>query len=268
MKRIIPMFLAICLCLCAGGMLTACGQTKTEPVEHTHSYQAEWSKDATSHWRACEGEACTDLADKAEHTWNNGEVTAEGKTFTCTACGQTKTEPVAYTVKVTVTKEEWETAFGLDVKVFQLTEEYGNSYGQFCYYDGITRIVANDGTDRFAVIYLKEANGGYEQYYTEVPTLSDVDGATNFTKTTVSENPFLTYYKTFLSQFMELYDKFEYDAEEQCYVASSVNDDILGATVFFENGKVTKIRYTDSYGYHGEYVMSYDDVALTLPTVG
>ena len=99
MKRIISVLLVMVLCFSLVGMLAACGDDQG----HEHSYQTEWSKDATHHWHACEGEDCTDVADKAEHTWNEGEITtpatadAEGvKTFTCTVCGQTKNEAVEY----------------------------------------------------------------------------------------------------------------------------------------------------------------------------
>ncbi len=265
MKKLVSLLLAVCLCLSVVVMLTACG--------HEHTYKTEWSKDATHHWHACEGEDCTSVADKAVHTWNDGEITtaataeADGvKTFTCTACGQTKTAPVEYTAKATVTKEEWETAFVFDVDVFQVTEEYSGSYGEIIAYYDTTRVVANDGTDRFAIIYLKETADGYDQYYTEVSSLSDVDTADNFTMTFVTENTFISYFKMTLSQFIEHYDKFDYDEAQRCYVASGVNDEILSATVYFADGKITKIQYTDSYDYSTEYEISYDDVALTLPS--
>ncbi len=72
--------------------------------KHEHTFATEWSKNETEHWHAATCEHTEEVADKAAHTWNEGEVTTpatfktEGvKTFTCTACGQTKTEPVAKT---------------------------------------------------------------------------------------------------------------------------------------------------------------------------
>ncbi|MGN0513659.1 MAG: carbohydrate-binding domain-containing protein, partial [Lachnospiraceae bacterium] len=63
-----------------------------------HNYATTWSKDATYHWKECE---CGDKIDVAEHTFDAGKVTkaatetAEGvKTYTCTVCGQTKTEAI------------------------------------------------------------------------------------------------------------------------------------------------------------------------------
>ena len=83
---------------------TVCGQTKTEEIaklEHTHTFDTlKWAKDANYHWHASTcGHA--EVKDKAAHTWNAGEVTktptetTEGiKTYTCTVCGQTKTENI------------------------------------------------------------------------------------------------------------------------------------------------------------------------------
>lgn len=70
---------------------------------HSHSYADAWSHDATHHWHAstCGHEV---VSGKAEHTWNDGEVTkaatcgaAGEKTYTCTVCGATKIEAIAAT---------------------------------------------------------------------------------------------------------------------------------------------------------------------------
>ena len=70
---------------------------------HSHSYADAWSHDATHHWHAstCGHEV---VSGKAEHTWNDGEVTTAAtcgaagvKTFTCTVCGATRTEEIPTT---------------------------------------------------------------------------------------------------------------------------------------------------------------------------
>ena len=81
---------------------TACGATKTEQVDKLpdHTYGA-WEKyDETQHKRTC---ACGDVQ-YADHTWDDGEITTEPtckdtgiRTYTCTACGETKTETVPVT---------------------------------------------------------------------------------------------------------------------------------------------------------------------------
>ena len=84
---------------------TVCGQTKTEEIarlDHTHTFDtSKWAKDANHHWHAsiC-GHA--EVKDKAAHTFDAGKVTKAPtetetgvKTYTCTVCGQTKTEEIA-----------------------------------------------------------------------------------------------------------------------------------------------------------------------------
>lgn len=80
-----------------------CGETRTEPVAKSddHSF-GPWQKDTeTQHKHVCS--VCS-KSESAAHKWNSGEITTpatcsiEGvKTFTCTECGETKTEPVART---------------------------------------------------------------------------------------------------------------------------------------------------------------------------
>lgn len=68
------------------------------PEAHQHTY-GEWKTDgATNHKKTCL--LCGDIARKA-HAWNAGVITTEPtytstgiKTYTCTGCGQTKTEAV------------------------------------------------------------------------------------------------------------------------------------------------------------------------------
>ena len=103
--------------------LVSCG-------EHIHSFNDEWTSDETHHWHDCKTKTCTEVQDKAEHTFDSfvsldnmqhkktcecgfeateyhtfgeGEVTTEPtpdtdgvETFTCTGCGETKTEPIFY----------------------------------------------------------------------------------------------------------------------------------------------------------------------------
>lgn len=83
---------------------TACGATKEETIpmlNHTHNFSEEWTSDETHHWHAATCIHTGEMADKAEHDWNDGEQTlaptcsAVGTlTFTCTTCGATKTEDI------------------------------------------------------------------------------------------------------------------------------------------------------------------------------
>ena len=81
---------------------TVCDETKTEKVEKLkeHSY-GEWTKhDDKQHKHSC---VCGDTQ-YAAHTWDAGKVTKAAtckdtgeKLYTCTACGETKTEAIAKT---------------------------------------------------------------------------------------------------------------------------------------------------------------------------
>ena len=87
--------LAGALAVGATAALAACGG-------NSHTWSEDWSSDATSHWHACTDEGCTEVNDKADHTFNEGEVTkaatynSEGeRTSTCTVCGYEKKDTVA-----------------------------------------------------------------------------------------------------------------------------------------------------------------------------
>ncbi len=96
---------------------TVCGQTKTEKIDklpHTHKFADTWSKDADNHWHAATCAHTSEVKDKAAHTWNSGEVTkaateeADGvKTFTCTVCGQTRTEAIPALTHSHTYANEW-----------------------------------------------------------------------------------------------------------------------------------------------------------------
>ena len=67
-----------------------------------HTWSTAWSSDANEHWHECAN--CHAEKDKAEHRWNNGEVTTKAtcttagvKTYTCSDCGKTKTEAIQAT---------------------------------------------------------------------------------------------------------------------------------------------------------------------------
>lgn len=75
-------------------VLTACNNKK-------HDFSSKWEYDETSHWHECMTKNHSDVADKADHTFDAGVVTtpptedaAGVKTLTCTVCGYQKTESV------------------------------------------------------------------------------------------------------------------------------------------------------------------------------
>ncbi len=60
---------------------TTCGYVIQAALSHTHSFSAEYTKDASGHWFACE---CGEKKDVAEHSFDNGCDTL------CDACGYTR----------------------------------------------------------------------------------------------------------------------------------------------------------------------------------
>ena len=88
--------LAIALMLVLSlSVLTACNK------DGKHNFAEEWSNDETHHWHACADKDCKETKDKAEHSWNGGNVTVEPTTekegamvYTCTVCRREKTEKI------------------------------------------------------------------------------------------------------------------------------------------------------------------------------
>jgi hypothetical protein len=81
---------------------TVCDEKKTEKIEKTteHTYSAWTKHDDKQHKKSC---ACGDIV-YADHNWNAGEITTPAshvatgvKTYTCTDCGETKTETLPKT---------------------------------------------------------------------------------------------------------------------------------------------------------------------------
>ena len=111
MKKLMSLLLTAALLLSGLALLASCA--------HTCTFATAWSSDANDHWHACENKKCTEVADKAAHTWNDGEITTKAtqeaagvKTYTCTVCSATKTEDVAFTG---LTAEEWAAAINAEV---------------------------------------------------------------------------------------------------------------------------------------------------------
>ena len=87
-------------CLVSGTMkytCTVCGETKTESISGEHDYKDAHDKD--NHYQECS--ICHDKKDIEAHKWDEGVVTDPGTCvtpgsmkFTCTVCGETKTESI------------------------------------------------------------------------------------------------------------------------------------------------------------------------------
>lgn len=95
-RKSIFTFCAIALMLVLSlSVLTACNK------DGKHNFSEEWSNNETHHWHACADKGCKEIKDKAEHSWDGGNVTVEPTTeqkstmvYTCTVCHREKTESI------------------------------------------------------------------------------------------------------------------------------------------------------------------------------
>lgn len=121
---------------------TDCGETKTERADKlmVHEYSSFEKHDATQHKKSC---PCGDIA-YADHNWNDGTVTvqptkeADGvKTYTCTDCGETKTETLEkLKAETSATENTVNTAANTTVK-----SEVENDSGCESYFGGSVGII-------------------------------------------------------------------------------------------------------------------------------
>lgn len=82
-----------------------CSVMQERPPPHEHEFDlTAWEHDEDSHWRKAVCEHTDEVKDKAAHTWDDGTVTTDPapgsagvKTYECTVCKRTKTEPIPET---------------------------------------------------------------------------------------------------------------------------------------------------------------------------
>ncbi len=96
-RKILVTILTFALAFCALG-LVACGGKDTE---HTHAYETTYSHDATHHWYACEKDGCTEVSEKAEHTFVN---------YVCSVCQYDRTTPPPASSQYQVTETQFNSA--------------------------------------------------------------------------------------------------------------------------------------------------------------
>lgn len=276
MKKLTSILLTVCMCLSIGVMLTACG--------HEHTYSAEWSKDTTHHWHDCEDKDCTEVADKAEHTWNGGEVTTpatpatSGVTiFTCTVCGQTKTESLDYVMDQTIANRVYSLIFhnGI-IRVETNRESKLLSISSFDFEtmlpddnDFIIKFVYNDNGKMTSVVYddVAYAIGAYDEK--SRPTVAAKgdesisflydDGAKTFTITLTDEGKSWTfdeYYRCIVAVIGSSNHTAVFDGNVGTITSDSDKDYYLAT--YESNLFLVKLESFD-YRRDGSYELSYVD---------
>ena len=106
-------------CSVCGEVLEA--QQEVPATGHTPDSFWTYGAIADKHYKKCL--TCGEIAETADHTWNDGEITTEPttttegvKTYTCTACGDTKTETVPKTEEGYVLSYEASNSKGIVIR--------------------------------------------------------------------------------------------------------------------------------------------------------
>ena len=224
MKKITSILLLVAMLLMAA-TLSACGH-KCAPAD-------AWTTDGTNHWHKCTDDSCTEIFDKAAHTWNDGSVTktatqeaAGTKTFTCSVCNATKTESIPFTG---MTEEAWEAAFAKA------------NFDNFTYTE--TSVIKATGLEMETVTV-------YEFEKTKSKITVTVTGQTE--SQSFSQSDTNTYRNSLLDTMepMVKFEDYQYDAATKTYVLTGEFTIVaLGAkadtcTLTFQGGKLVKMVYT------------------------
>lgn len=99
MRKILLLILVVLL-----GTLSACEDLDSLLIgdTHEHTYNSVWKVDETHHWHQANCVHSDQVSEKAEHTWDDGQVVLDATEYhdgrmmyTCTVCGVTKTETIA-----------------------------------------------------------------------------------------------------------------------------------------------------------------------------
>ena len=215
-----------------------CGQTKTEAAAHEHDFAREYTYDSEQHWNACTQTGCGEKGNLHSHTWNAGEVTKEPsemqegeRTYTCTACGYTKTEAIAKLL-LPMPRTEWETAFTFEnVKV---ESTYPEDEEPICYFI--------DGELAQTLAY-------GEAMYTDPSVL-------------IEEFDFSAYYDDFIRTSENVYTADRVEVEEYWVCVDVV--------VNFADGKIVSVAYAyeDEEDVRYTYCFSeWGEIEVTLPTL-
>jgi len=267
MKKLITLLLTVCMLLAA---LASCGR-------HEHAFGTEWSKDATHHWLACEGEECVEVIDKAEHTWGDAVVTeAKEKRFTCTVCGQTKTEAI----KTTMTADEWSAAFDLGTNWTLSLYATHSAENQ-----AATLLVERDGDKFRSKETLKDTDTGEEESFEDYDEIvgtqwyryqydSDLKAFEKTLAGGTAEEQLAETMALYLPAFLKNMDSFTYDEAKKAYVAAELTGEeaktIKNLEISFEDGKLVAFSYEiamkDALVTYA-YTIAYGNTSVTLPTI-
>ncbi len=256
-KKLLSIVVSICFILPCAIMLAACGANPNNP--HTHVYDEAWTKNETHHWHKCKG--CDEIKEKAEHNWDDGEITTPAspttdgvKTYTCEDCEATKTEPVEYVPRATVTDDEWTDALAFHlIANYQMEALMGDSE-MVVVKNGDKIKVYVPGQEDFAEYYVKD-NDKYYKYY--------IDSEEYKVEETTKES-FDAYANIFTGVDINFAD-FEYQADEKLYFIEQLGG-MTNVNFYFEDGVLVK-GTGEMSGTNVVYTFEYENIEVNLPEV-
>ncbi len=250
MKSYISLLLAACILLASIFTLTSC--------LHKCEFSDEWTSDGISHWHVCTDEKCEEVSEKAEHTFNDGEITVKAtqetvgvKTYTCSVCNDIKEESIAFTG---LNEEEWNDIF---------SEE---AFANFTYSE--EAVVKYSGIEITTTALYK---------FTETKVYASLTMAGQTAEETATGLQAANTKKDMINSIKSMlkYGIFEYDAENKIYNLTgdmrieSLNTSAKSATLRFENGKPVELTYTcivvsNGISMDGETTVTFSDFGTTV----
>ena len=220
MKKTLSLIVAICLLASFAAILTSCEE------EHVHAFGEEWTYDENSHWHECTGEACTEISDKANHTWGESVIVTEATPDSegvaekkCTVCGAAKNESVAFEG---ISENKWDsmisdTAFENYTFTTEGKMTVSATGQQTTVSDQKSTVkIADDKIE--IILYAEEASG------------SASDGVSMKFDGELAEAMKSQYMQIFMIVLKD-YENFEYNAESNTYKIEetlTVSDDMIG----------------------------------------
>ncbi len=248
MKKLTSLLLAVCLCLSLGGLLISCDE------KHEHTYSKDWTNNPAQHWHACTEKDCTETADKADHTWNQGTITVTPTkqtpgtiVYACTTCGYERSEAVNYQPRTTVTAEEWANRRDMGDKVVidavceytGLGEEVFHIVRNGDYFADTVSTVAFGGEGETETTYnYGWIEGGECWKYTPSYDENHVLQGYHKEKSELSPEEFAKdWVSSYLPPSIDSLDAFTYDEETKSYRGENVGM-FAFASLSFEDGRL------------------------------
>ena len=225
MKKTLSLLLVFAMLLSGLALLASCA--------HKCTFSTQLSYDEDKHWYACEKTDCPEVSNKASHDWTEGEITTKPtqeaagvKTYTCTACAQTKTEEVAFTG---LTKNDWNAAINSE-----LFDNYTLS---------MTIASLNTGVSVISTLLYK---------FTADKIYISMTASTGQEMEQIIDENVAEEKEEMAEELVAMFDyaDFTYDAEAKLYRAKGeikvVFDQSMptDATLRFENGKPVEMKYS------------------------